>query len=350
MVKNGTKLELGYNAQAGADADSGLVVACDVVAESNDQQQLEPMLTDVERTLDVLADRTVVDTGYAHGAQVEAAQERGREVLFTGLEPKDAPGPYDKARFTYDAARDEYACPRGLRLPLYRVTDKGCEQRAVYRCSHGDACPVRADCTRDPKGRTVDRGPYDEAMERQRARQCQDPEAAGLLARRKVIIEPVFAQVKHNHGFLSLHRAGAGEGGGATGPGVPGPQPPETLPALARGSADTPSGLRHDRAAARGRAAPASPPVGGRPIPETPSSARGTSGRAAVELEYDSPRSRVNTPFSRGTAEVPRWTCAAAERHTPVKSGARRPIPWRRNPSHRRCGRSRALGFLGAVP
>jgi hypothetical protein len=61
-----------------------------------------------------------------------------------------------------------------------------CRQpRHVYRC-HNTACPARAECTKDKKGRTIKRLDTEEAFVRQVALQST-PEKKILLGLRKVV-------------------------------------------------------------------------------------------------------------------------------------------------------------------
>lgn len=68
-----------------------------------------------------------------------------------------------------------------------------------YRC-HCRDCPVRDQCTRDPKGRQIEVWPHTPAVQAMRAR-LEEGAAQTLLARRQEIIEPRFAQIKQHEGF-----------------------------------------------------------------------------------------------------------------------------------------------------
>ena len=75
MVDGSTKgFVQAYNAQAGVDKEVGVIVAADVVQESNDKKQLEPMLMQVKENLGRLPDKTSADSGYYSGKAVEAPE------------------------------------------------------------------------------------------------------------------------------------------------------------------------------------------------------------------------------------------------------------------------------------
>jgi hypothetical protein len=123
-------------------------------------------------------------------------------VLVSLRDEPDAKGEYSKAYFRYDAQDDVYLCPRGERLVQVGTNKSHAttpHPDVIYRC-HNKTCPVRAACTKDPKGRKIRRTYGEEARERQ-AHQQQDPRMRVLLSLRKEIIEHLFGIVKGIDGF-----------------------------------------------------------------------------------------------------------------------------------------------------
>ncbi len=152
---------LAYNAQEDVvDADSGLMVAADVIAEGNDNHVLVAMLDHVADTVGQAAAQTVADAGYYSGEQLQQAEQRGYGVVVNerrddvASEEKAAKA-YDSARFRYDQERDCCVCPRGTDLAFEGIKSmgrgKGGEQVRRYRCKPFAACPVRSQCSQDPK-------------------------------------------------------------------------------------------------------------------------------------------------------------------------------------------------------
>ena len=193
---------LGYNAQIVVDHDSDMIVACDVVAEQNDLGQLVPMLAQVHDTFGRVADHSVTDTGYANGDQLKEAETRGMSVLVSLRDEPDAKGEYSKAYFRYDAQSDVYVCPKGEKL-VQLGTNKSHATTPypdlIYRCLN-KTCPVRAACTKDPRGRKI-RRPYGEEARTRQTRKQQDPRMQILLSLRKEIVEHLFGIVKTIDGF-----------------------------------------------------------------------------------------------------------------------------------------------------
>jgi transposase len=192
----------GYNAQAVVDAKAQVIVAAEVCGQENDQGLLAPM-ADAARENTGVAVPSVADGGYASSEQFAAAQERGHEVL-TPLPASSArrqEGPFHASRFVHDPARDVVCCPQGRELPFTRVRYRNGVPWRVYRSASVCAgCPVRAQCTGDRHGRTIDIGPHHQALVRHRQKLlCESAQAQ--LRQRGRIVEPVFAQIKHNGGF-----------------------------------------------------------------------------------------------------------------------------------------------------
>lgn len=197
LMKVGAGVAPAYNAQVVADGASGLLVAAEVVNAETDNQQLVPMLDQVQENLGATAQETLADGGYVSAAEMAQAEARGYEVLTPASSEEDRP--YHTSRFIYDEARDCCLCPRGQVLSYERTkTNRGKYPVRVYRCRNFRDCPVRRQCSRDPKGRQLEIGPHHQAMVRQRRKR---QEKAELLRLRKVIAEPPFAWIKRHQDF-----------------------------------------------------------------------------------------------------------------------------------------------------
>jgi hypothetical protein len=201
VMKCGGRMLFAYNAQAVVDHESDMVVALDVTSEENDLAQLQPMLQRAEHTLGAVAKQNVADSGYASGEQLDAARHAGFAVL-TPIKSECDTKQFPKSSFVYDEERDVYICPRGelLSLTAHSRDDRNATfERAIYRC-HAAGCPERAFCSRDPKGRSLKRSPFDAELERQRVLLTK-PELRNLYDLRKEIVEHVFGCIKSNSGF-----------------------------------------------------------------------------------------------------------------------------------------------------
>jgi transposase len=193
-----------YNAQAVADAQTGMIVAQEAVSAETDHEQLVPMLEEVKGNLGEVAKETVADGQYGTMQQLAEAEKRGYEVL-TAAGPEQGGvkrGEYGAENFHYDREREQVICPRGERLKFEGMRKKGGARTAVraYYCPVYRDCPVRELCCARKKGRRIEISPQRAARERQEEKR-QDPAMKQLLRRRKAIIEPVFARIKQAMGF-----------------------------------------------------------------------------------------------------------------------------------------------------
>jgi transposase len=153
MRTNNKGWEYCGNAQASVDAAHQIIVACDVTVESNDTQQAAPM------------------------AQLTMAQ---LEQAGIGR-PTDATGAVHKIPATYDSGYYSEAAVIAVEqggFDPYMATGR---QRHHTPQAEGAEPPVTA------KDRM--------------AAKVQTPEGRALYARRKVIVEPVFGQLKEARGF-----------------------------------------------------------------------------------------------------------------------------------------------------
>jgi transposase len=207
MKTRGHGVALGYNAQAVADAGSGLIVAADVVNDQNDFRQLVRMMEQVEENVGGCAEQTLGDGGYASAAELDRAEQRQYEVLVNERFPKDEHDPegkYHASKFMHDEQRDCLVCPQGKELKFERMQSKGESGEVVrlYRGKECGSCPVRSECSKDPRGRSVGLGRFHGALQRQRQKRALE-ENQPLLKRRKGIIEHVFGYIKE---VLQLRR------------------------------------------------------------------------------------------------------------------------------------------------
>jgi transposase len=201
-MKVGPSREFAYNAQAVTDAKCGIITAAEVCREENDCGQLAPMLAQVRANVGVAArpTETVADTGYGAGADLQQAAEAGYAVLVPPAEGAPAEDKtYTSQNFHYDAAAGTVRCPTGQLLDHEGGTTRDGAHVERYRCHHRE-CPVRAQCTRDPKGRQFTVHAHTPLVQAMRAR-LREPAGQALYRQRAGIAEPSFARIKQHDGF-----------------------------------------------------------------------------------------------------------------------------------------------------
>lgn len=201
-MKVGDTNRYAYNAQAIADEKEKIIVACDANRQETDAGQLVPMIEQARQNLGVAATDTltVADTGYGSGADLKAAVDKELKVLAPPAEGAPAKdNPYATQRFSMDPVARTVVCPQNRSLDYEGQTTKNGQSVERFRCHHRD-CPVRAHCTRDPKGRQVEVWPHQAVVQAMRER-LQQALPRQQWQQRSQIIEPRFAQLKQHEGF-----------------------------------------------------------------------------------------------------------------------------------------------------
>ena len=209
------------------DAESGVIVVAGLTNVAPDVGHLPELVTRV-RSLREAAGRpeaapTTVsaDDGYFSGDNA-AEEGRGLDLLIAiGRDDPAAagrkPGVYSVECFGYDVERDVWVCPADqLLLPQVPLPgERGRPSQHRYLADPVDcaACPLRTQCLKPGDQRRV--------LDAQRRRQTgamrfklRQPAARRRYARRKVIVEPVFGQLKRGPG---LHHPQPARAGQATG-------------------------------------------------------------------------------------------------------------------------------------
>ena len=121
----------------------------------------------------------------------------------TGYMPAEA--------FTYDAGNDCYICPQGqeLRLRVRRRSDSVFIYQAKGTVCN--ACPIKSRCTASSNGRQIFR-PFDQPYLDRVKGYRELPAYERALRKRRVWLEPLFAEAKVLHGLRrfrlrGLHKA-----------------------------------------------------------------------------------------------------------------------------------------------
>jgi transposase len=206
LLKGRDGFLVGYNGQvmvsplnkAVAGRGGQLITAALISQEPADQNQLIAMLEEAAAVTGQNAEVTLADAGYHSGANLAALEGRGQEVLMPEAQARALANPYHKDAFTYNQGEDSYTCPMGKILRYSKdSTDRKGRTVRVYRAGTAicRACPAFGECTRDKQGRTLEIGPHDPALRKQRALMASDI-ARAVYGRRKELVEPTFGIIK----------------------------------------------------------------------------------------------------------------------------------------------------------
>jgi hypothetical protein len=147
------------------------------------------------------------DTTYGTVKNIVALEDAGIRAFFP-LPDFDRRTPlFGKGKFTYDPGADAYRCPQGQVLPRRKTkyTEAEVLYRAVARTCN--ACSVKTQCTASNHGRMVHRSFYEEYLDTVRGYHLTEVYQKAMR-KRKVWVEPLFAEAKEWHGLRRLRLRG----------------------------------------------------------------------------------------------------------------------------------------------
>jgi hypothetical protein len=203
MRYGGEKLGLGYHVHYVVDGGKSRVILNALVTPSEVMEQ-QPMLDLLWRTAFRWRLRPRQVTGEAaYGPQANIASiERAGVRAYVNLKERENPDKrfFPSSAFAYDEERDLFRCPGGQELLPWNSGDARDGRRYKARTKICAACSLKPGCTPNKRGRTVFRHFDEHYVDRVRAyRETQPYHRA--LRKRKVWVEPLFAEAKAWHGM-----------------------------------------------------------------------------------------------------------------------------------------------------
>lgn len=173
----------GYKAHVSIDPDSELVDEVVVTpANAPDRDAVEDLLAPHAEEADKPA--VVGDSAYADGATRARLEDEGYEVVAKTPPPRNSTGLWPKDRFVVDPDAGTAACPAGHTVAIKLGRAGGGKASFAHHCA---TCPLRADCTDSPRGRTITVHPHETVLQRARAEQREPEWAARYRADRPIV-------------------------------------------------------------------------------------------------------------------------------------------------------------------
>jgi hypothetical protein len=207
MGKSGS-FDYAYNAQISVDADLQIIVGQHISQNANDKQEVEPALQALKDTTGRLPDKASADNGYWSGGNLQAFEQSGVDAyIATDKGEKTHKIPLEsserklvQADFEYHEAQNIFICPNGQTLAMISESKDG--NRVYQGCDEVcRACPFNSRCCQSDKGHARTISTDNKAPLRQDMNRKMDTDSAkAVYKKRKVIVEPVFGQIK-NSGF-----------------------------------------------------------------------------------------------------------------------------------------------------
>lgn len=203
MTRNNIS-EVAYNVQTTVDAKHHLLIDYKVT-NNNDSRALSGMLCRTRTILGTSAFTALYDKGYHTGIELKKAIDMGIEIMVAvpGTSSNAPDERYNMNHFVYQEQRDTYLCPQQQVLTTngnwYKKTaDHNYYLVKHYTTSACGRCPARALCTKNAKGRMIERSEYAPYVEINRCNIEAKPE---LYKQRQSIVEHPYGTIKRGWGF-----------------------------------------------------------------------------------------------------------------------------------------------------
>jgi hypothetical protein len=204
MIIRNSITEVAYNVQTTVDAKNLLTLDYKVTNE-NDSKAMGPMLRRAKKILGHSDFTALYDKGYHTGSELKTGIEMGVELMVAvpgvaSFAPDDR---YNFDQFVYQDNTDTYTCPEGKTLTTNGNWYQKSKERYLYHVKHYKTsacsnCPALALCTKNKKGRLIERSEYQPYMERNKENIERDP---STYKKRQAIIEHTYGIVKRQWGF-----------------------------------------------------------------------------------------------------------------------------------------------------
>lgn len=213
-MKNG-QLKPGYNVQI--STENQMIIHYSIHPNPTDTKTLQPHLEGLKKmygheVYSQIEDITA-DAGYGSEENYEYLKSEGITpyVKFNTFDKEQSAKklkkkPFSKEQLYYNEQGDYYVCPIGQKMYKTHESKKKTEAGYIQFLSHYQAincegCPLRGVCHKAKGNRSIERN-HNLERHRQKARELLNSEV-GLEKRKKrtADVEPVFGQLKHNHGL-----------------------------------------------------------------------------------------------------------------------------------------------------
>jgi transposase len=177
---------------------------------STDYQALPSHIDQYESLYQTLPEAVVADAGYGSDENYGILQQKGIEAYIKyntfDKEQKEGIKAFSNDSLYYNEAEDYLVCPMGQRMAHIgdgqRVTSSGFVQLiSRYQAQNCNNCPMRGVCHQSPDNRIVEVNRSLRKHKQAAKERLNTEQGIKYRKRRPADVEPVFAQLKHNHGF-----------------------------------------------------------------------------------------------------------------------------------------------------
>jgi len=204
-----------YNGQISVDSKNQIIVGQHLSCNANDKNELKKEVDEIKKNTGKTPEKISADSGYRSSDNILALEESKIDgYIATGKGEKEVSQDTDKkigkSQFSYDIKKDIFICPAGALLKLKSSGENRAykaEEMVCKGCSFKNKCSACKGSTATIY--TDDSGIILAAM----AEKMKKDSSREIYAKRKIIVEPVFGQIKTG-GFRRFSLRGFEKAGG----------------------------------------------------------------------------------------------------------------------------------------
>jgi len=214
LMKTRGSFEYCYNGQISVDSKDQIIISQHLSVNENDKNELKPALCQIKDNTDSIPSVMTLDKGYATPDNINTLDVSGIDGYFAtgkGEKEKTADGSSKilSCFFPYDKSKDIFICPAGHMLYF-----KSKNKKRIYK-SKGNVCAgcIHLKCiARKKRAATIYLDDKAIVLHTMVAKMKSDS-SKKIYAKRKIIVEPVFGQIK-TAGFRRFSLRGHEKAGG----------------------------------------------------------------------------------------------------------------------------------------
>ena len=206
MTRNNIN-EVAYNVQTVVDAKHNIPIDYKVTND-NDSRALSGMLRRTKTLLGTTNFTALYDKGYHTGCEIKMAVTSGIEIMAAvpGVASVAPDERYNMSHFIYDEINDTYTCPQQQILttngnPYQKSKNRNYYTVKHYKTNACSGCPARALCTKNIKGRLIERSEFAPYIEQNKQNIEASPQ---LYKQRQSIVEHPYGTIKRQWGFYYI--------------------------------------------------------------------------------------------------------------------------------------------------
>jgi hypothetical protein len=207
MITRNNITEVAYNVQTVVDAKHCLPIDYKVTNE-NDSKAMGTMLRRAKTILQTNQFTALYDKGFHTGSEIKKAVEMNINIMVAipGVASFAPDENYNFDKFVYDNNSDTYTCPQQQILTTNGSWYQKSKQRYIYFVKHYKTnacsnCPALALCTKNKKGRLLERSEYQPYIEQNKK---NIETGSSTYKKRQAIVEHPYGIIKRQWGFYYI--------------------------------------------------------------------------------------------------------------------------------------------------